>query len=84
MDSMEEKQKALVERARKGLLKFLQDEGVKISLSALHDYSLNKFFIQHQGFSRLMEGLVEEKLLEYDFQKEEATLTEAGRKFILC
>lgn len=81
-NTMEEKQKALLERARKGIVQFLQEKGGKLSLAELHDYSLNKYFIQHQGFSKLMETLVADKLLEYDFEKDAATLTEKGGKFV--
>ncbi len=76
-----EKQQAHFERAKKGILKFLNEKGVALPLAEMHEYSLNKYLIQHQGFSRMMETLVEEKLVEYDFEKDRATLTAAGRTF---
>ena len=80
--SPEDKQKAFFERARKGVLAHLNEKGGKLSLSEMHDYSLNKFFIQHQSFSRMMETFVEEGLLEFDNGTYTATITDAGRKFI--
>ncbi len=78
----QERQKAHFERARKGVLKFLNDKGGQLPLAELHDYSLNKFLIQHQAFSRLMESLVDEKLVTYDFKEDAAEITEAGRNLI--
>lgn len=81
-NSTEDRQKEFLERARKGVLKFLNEKGGKLSLSEMHDYSLNKYLIQHQGFSRMMESFVEERLVEFDHQAHEAIITEAGRQFI--
>jgi len=78
----DDKQKAFFERARKGILQHLNERGGKLTLSELHDFSLNKYFIQHQSFSSMMETFVNEGLVEYDFAAQETTLTEAGRKFI--
>ena len=78
-----EKQQAHFERAKKGILKFLNENGGALPLAQMHDHSLNKYLIQHQGFSRMMETLVEEKLVEYDFEKDLATLTDLGRTFAL-
>ena len=69
------------ERARKGVLAFLTEKGGMLSLAEMHDYSMNKFLIQHQGFSRMMESFVGEGLVEYDYAKDEVRLTEAGKKF---
>ena len=80
--SQEEKQKAFFEKARKGVLKYLSEKGGKLPMSEMHDYSLNKFFIQHQGFSRMMETFVDEGLIEFDHGTFEATITEVGKKFI--
>lgn len=81
-NSTEDRQKEFLERARKGVLKFLNDKGGKLPLSELHDHSLNRYLIQHQSFSRMMESLVDAGLVEFDFQANEATITEAGRQFI--
>ena len=51
-------------------------------MGELHDYSLNKYLIQHQSFSRMMETFVDEKLVDFDYTTHAVTLTEAGKKFI--
>ena len=78
----EQKQKEFYERARKGVLKFLSDQGGKLPMSQMHDYSLNKYLIQHQSFSRMMESFVDDELIEFNFDTHEAAITDAGRKFI--
>jgi len=78
----EEKQKAFLEQARKGVLKFIHDKGGKLSLAEMHDYSMNRYLIQHQSFSKMMEAFVGEGYVEYDALTQDATLTEAGRQFI--
>jgi len=77
-----EKQRLHFERARKGVLQFLKDKGGKLPMSDLHDYSLRKFLIQHQGFSRMMETFVDDGLVEFNQGTYETTLTETGRKFV--
>ena len=81
-EEMEKKQKELVAKARRGVLKFVQDKGGTASLPDMHDFSMNRYLIQHQAFSQLMETLVDEKLVDYDFAKGTATLTDVGSKFI--
>ena len=81
-EEMEKKQKELFEKARRGVLKFLQEKGGASQLAEMHDFSMNRYLVQHQAFSQLMETLVDEHLVEYDFAKGLATLTDAGRKFI--
>ena len=78
----DDKQKAFLERARKGILQHLNERGGKLTLSELHDFSLNKYLIQHQSFSAMMETFVNEGLVEYDFVTQETALTEAGKNFI--
>lgn len=80
-DEMAQKQKALFEKARKGVIKFLCDKGGKVNMSEMHDFSMNRYLIQHQGFSRMMESFVDEGLVEYDSQTQDTTITEAGRRF---
>lgn len=82
-DDIQEKQRQLIERARKGVLKHIKEKGGKLSLSEMHDFSLNRYLIQHQAFSRLMETLVDEGLIDFDQGSYTATLTELGEKFIL-
>lgn len=76
------RQQEFFNRARKGVLKHLQEKGGVLNLADLHDYSMNKFLIQHQGFSRMMETFVNEGLIDYDQATQDALLTEAGQKFI--
>ena len=72
----------LLSRARKGVLQFLKEKGGAALLAEMHDFSLNKYLIQHQAFSGLMESLVDEGLVEFDFGTQAATITESGLKFI--
>ena len=81
-EEMEKRQKELVEKARRGVLKFVQDKGGTADLGEMHDFSMNRYLIQHQAFSQLMETLVDAKLVEFDFGKNVATLTDAGQNFI--
>jgi len=76
-----EKQKQFFERARRGVLGHLNDQGGKLNMSELHDYSMKKFLIQHQRFSVMMEGFVTEGLVEFDWGTQDVTLTDAGRQF---
>lgn len=79
---MDDKQKAFFEKARRGVLKHLQEKGGRLPLAELHDYSMNKFLIQHQRFSEMMETFVNEKLVAYDFAADIAQLTDQGREFL--
>ena len=79
----EERQKAFFEKARKGVLTWLaQRDGAAATLHEMHDHSSERFLIAHQGFSKMMESFVAEKLVDYDNQTMTATLTDAGRTFI--
>ena len=83
--SEEEKEKNFkehFERAKKGVLQFVVDNGDKHQMSEMHDYSLNKFFIQHQAFSKLMETLVDEELITFNHIEKEATITDKGKDYI--
>lgn len=77
-----EKQKAFFDRARKGVLKFVQDSGGQVEMNKMHDYSLNKFLIQHQAFSKMMETLVDEGLVDFDPVTFVVTITDTGKNFI--
>ena len=77
-----EKQKQFWERARKGVLQHLNDNGGKLNMAELHDYSMKKFLIQHQRFSQMMESFVNEGLVEFDHGSQDTTITDIGRKFI--
>lgn len=76
--SPEARQKAHWAKARAGILRFVHDQGGKASLRELHDHSERTWFIAHQSFSRMMEELTDEELLEFDHDTATATLTPAG------
>jgi hypothetical protein len=79
----EERQKAYFEKARKGVLAWLaKREGSAATLGEMHDHSSERFLIAHQGFSKMMESLVAERLIDYDNETRTATLTDAGRRVI--
>ena len=78
----EAKFKELFERARKGVLQYLDEKGGTLVMGEMHDYSLNKYFIQHQRFSQMMETFVGEHLIEYDSATQMSTITEKGKEFI--
>ena len=79
----EERQKAFLEKARKGMLAWLaKREGGAATLGEMHDHSSERYLIAHQGFSKMMEGLVDEDLVDFDRATMTATLTDAGRKLI--
>ena len=75
-----EQQKNLLTRARKGILQYLLEKGGTLPIPELHDYSMNKYFVQHQRFSQLIEKCVDEKLLQYNAAQQTLSLTESGRK----
>jgi hypothetical protein len=79
----EERQKAFFEKARKGVLAWLaKREGAAATLGEMHDHSSERYLVAHQGFSKMMESFVAEKLVDYDREAMTATLTDAGRAFI--
>ena len=73
---------ALIDRARIGVLKFVSDRGGSAGLGDIHEFSEKKFLIMHQGFSRLMEGLVSEGLIDFNPTSNTASLTTAGQEKI--
>jgi hypothetical protein len=79
----EERQKAFFEKARKGVLTWLaKQDGAAATLGDMHTHSSERYLVAHQGFSKMMESFVDEKLVDYDGQTMTATLTDAGRAFI--
>jgi hypothetical protein len=79
----EERQKAYLEKARKGVLTWLSKrEGQAATLADMHEHSSERFLIAHQGFSAMMESFVAEQLIDFDRETMTATLTDAGRRFI--
>ena len=75
----QEKQRLFIERARKGVLKLILDKGTPVDLGTIGDFTLQKFFIQHQALSRLIEGLIEDQLLAHNEDAGEFSLTEQGK-----
>lgn len=79
---MDDKQKEFFEKARKGVLKHLAEKGGTLPMSEMHEHSLNRYLIQHQSFSKMMEGFVDEGLVAFDWGTMQATITDAGKDFI--
>ncbi len=82
-DEKIKKQQDFFERARKGVLKYLDEKGGTLSMSELHEYSMNKYLIQHQSFSRMMETFVDHELVIFDSFNQETVITDKGRAFIV-
>ncbi len=82
MQDQETKAKEYFERARKGVLKHLDEKGGLLPLPELHDHSLNKYLIQHQRFSQMMESFVNEGLATYDQDSHQVAITGKGKEFI--
>lgn len=80
-DEQLKKQQEFLDRARKGVLRQLSDQGGQMNLSALHDFSLNKYFIQHQGFSRMMEDCVNEGFVTFDENSQGFVISDLGRAY---
>jgi hypothetical protein len=79
----DDRQKAYLDKARKGMLAWLaKRDGAAATLGDMHEHSSERYLIAHQGFSKLMESLVGEKLIDYDEATRTATLTDAGRRLI--
>ncbi len=70
------------EKTRRGLLKKLSKEGGHLGLAELHDFSERRFFIGHQKFSAVMEGLVEEELVHYSLEDYKVTLSKKGEEYL--
>lgn len=79
----EEKQRRFRERARRGVLKYIDEHGGVVGLADVHDYSERKYFIAHKGFSKMMEEFVDEGHIRWDPSQGLATLTDEGRAFMV-
>jgi len=66
-------------KAKLGLLRFISEREGVVDLATLHSHSEMKYFIGHKSFSDLMEEMVEENFLHFDWEKNLAHLTEKGR-----
>lgn len=82
-ESPEERQARHWARTRAGLLRFVDEQGGSATLRQLHEYSERTFFVAHVQFSKMMEELTDEALLDYDQDTATASLTDAGRIEIL-
>ena len=71
-----------VDKARRGLTKFLNRKGGTVSISDLHLRSQLKYGAGHRDFSDIMESLVKDGYVEYDDGSGEFSITEAGRAWI--
>lgn len=78
----EVKFKEFFEKARKGVLKYLNESGGSLPMDKLHDYSLKTYLIQHQKFSQLMETSIDMNLIKHDEVTGAFTITEQGKEFI--
>ena len=78
--SPDEKKTAHLARAKKAILKLAADNGGTCEMSEMHSLSESQFFIAHQAFSVMLEGCVEEGLVEVDSHI--ITLTEKGHAFV--
>ena len=70
------------ERTRRAMLKFVVDQGGTASLADMHDRSERRYFIGHKRFSTLMEGLVDEGLIDFDHATGTAAITAGGGRYI--
>ena len=81
-DDKEAKFKEFFERARKGVLKYLDQKGGFLNMGELHEYSLKTYLIQHQRFSMMMESFLNEELVSFDPSTQDVLLTDKGKEFI--
>ena len=77
----EEAQRRVLNKARKGVLGFVIEAGGSSSLADMHGHSEGQYFIAHQAFSKMMEGMVDDGLLTCDWDTSTATITRRGRMF---
>lgn len=77
-----DKTRRAVLRAKKGTLKYLVDNGGESLLGPMHDHSERRYFIAHRAFSRLMEEVTEEGLVDFDQSTGMATLLDPGRAWL--
>ncbi len=76
------RQQRAIERAKRGTLQFLVDAGGGGELGEMHDHSERKYFVAHRGFSRLLEGLTDDGLVDFDHDTGHAEVTQAGRDYL--
>ena len=66
-------------RTRKGMLKWLVDQGGTATMKDMHDKAESKYFVAHRSFSRLMEEFTEEGLVSYSGTTGIVQVTDQGR-----
>jgi len=69
-------------RTRKGVLKFVADQGGTSPLADMHKHSEMRYFVGHQKFSEMLEGMISDGLLDYNHSEGTGTITPDGRDFI--
>jgi hypothetical protein len=69
-------------RTRIGILKFVVKQGGTSSLADMHSHSERRFFVGHKKFSDMMEAMVDDGLLLYSWEAQEATITDLGKEAI--
>ena len=68
------------EKARRGIMKFIEKKGGTVPMSDLHTHSKLFYQAAHQEFSQLMEGLVADDYVAFDDGS--FSLTDGGRAFL--
>jgi hypothetical protein len=68
------------DKARRGLMKFIDKKGGSAPMGELHTHSTLFFQAGHQAFSELMEGLVADQLVVFDDGA--FSITDKGRQVI--
>ena len=79
---MAEKAAKHFEKTRVAMLKFIVDHGGEASMADMHARSESRYFIAHKRFSDLMEGIVDEGLIDFDHDTGMASITTSGEKYI--
>ncbi len=78
----EEKVKRHRAKAQRGVLKHLANKGGTMAMKDLHDFSEQRYFIAHAGFSKMMEFFVDNHYVDFDQDTYTVNLSEGGREFI--
>jgi hypothetical protein len=76
----QEKAARHLEKTRAGVLRFVAEQGGTASLADMHQHSEMRYFVGHQKFSQMMEGMISEGLLDYNHAEGTGTITPAGRE----
>jgi hypothetical protein len=79
---MAEKAAKHFEKTRVAMLKFIVDQGGEASMADMHAHSERRYFIAHKRFSDLMEGIVDEGLIDFDHDTGMAIIKTTGQSYI--